>query len=129
MFSRQEITLATYLFWFEHIDDPNISITPEQIQNQYEEARTLLVAAPDLANRLRNSNSTTEEEIMSIFYDVGKEYFGSEKKELFRFFTLLYITLWGHKNGPRFGVFAKLFGKDEFADMIDEKINEAVNWI
>lgn len=55
--------------------------------------------------------------------------FGEEKVQLFRFFNLLYLLVWGKKNGPRFGTFAVMFGRSEFAELISSRMNEAKNWI
>lgn len=122
-------SLAAYIFNIEYYDDPNIEISRDEIQIRHNEANIFISAANDLIERLFQTDATDETEIMTIFYDVGKQYFGEDKKQLFRFFALLYMVVWGKTAGPRFGVFANLFGKNEFATLIRDRLSASINWI
>jgi lysyl-tRNA synthetase class 1 len=95
----------------------------------YAEARKFMPTVPDLVSRLRSTDASTSADIMVHFYDVGKQYFGEEKQQLFRFFALLYLVIWGKSAGPRFGEFAVLYGRDNFANLIEEKFAEAKTFI
>lgn len=122
-------TLSAYFFNIEYFDDPNIEVLREEIDNRHNEASNFIIASKDLIERIRNLESTEGVDIQTVFYDIGKQYFGEEKTDLFRFFEMLYMTIWERKVGPRFGVFAELYGKNEFADLIDERLDYAMDWI
>ena len=81
-------------------------------------------AMEDLAARLRAApDDATEgadgEALQTIVYAVGKEH-GFEP--LRDWFAALYQVLLGQTQGPRFGSFAALYGKDRTAAMIEERL-------
>lgn len=121
--------LSAYFFNIEYFDDPNVEISTAEITQRHNEAELFNRAALDLIARLRVLESTENVDIQTIFYDVGKEYFGEEKTDLFRFFALLYMTIWGRTVGPRFGVFGNLYGKEEFVELISTRLEASKNWI
>jgi lysyl-tRNA synthetase class I len=121
--------LAAYFFNIEYYDDPNVEITREEINRRHSEAATMIVALEDLINSLETINATDATEIQAVFYDVGKRNFGEGKEELRRFFSLLYMVLWHSTAGPRFGIFANLYGISDFISMIRARRDEALNWI
>lgn len=122
-------SLSAYFFNIEYYDDPNIEISRDEIQIRHNEAGVFISAANDLIDRLEKTEADNETDIMTIFYDIGKQYFGEDKKQLFRFFALLYMVIWGKTVGPRFGVFAILFGKNEFVALIRDRLSASINWI
>ncbi len=73
-------------------------------------------ALAELADYLENvSVSVTAEELQTEVYEIGKRH---PFPELKAWFSCLYETLLGQKQGPRMGSFIKLYGKDETAKLI-----------
>ncbi|QDH17590.1 lysine--tRNA ligase [Swingsia samuiensis] len=71
----------------------------------------------DLADELQKlQGDTSPAEVQDVVFEVGKRYF--EKSELRSWFGCLYEVLLGQKEGPRFGIFASLFGLPETVDLI-----------
>ena len=60
-------------------------------------------------------NQSSEEIIQSEVYEVGKEFNYTELRE---WFTTLYETLLGQKQGPRMGSFISLYGCDKTIELI-----------
>ena len=70
-------------------------------------------------------NNSPEELIQSEVYEVGKEFKYIELRE---WFTTLYETLLGQKQGPRIGTFISIYGCDKTIELIKMSINgELVN--
>ncbi len=77
-------------------------------------------AFKDLAERIRAADtSASGEELQNIVYAVGTEY-GFEP--LRSWFGALYEVLLGQKQGPRFGSFIELFGREETANLINKAL-------
>jgi lysyl-tRNA synthetase, class I len=77
-------------------------------------------AMADLASRYRDfSESPTGEALQTVTFDVGKTH-GFEN--LRDWFKALYEVLLGQEQGPRFGSFAALYGKDNTIRLIEEKL-------
>ncbi len=78
-------------------------------------------AMTDLAARYRGFNEPpTGEALQTITFDVGKTH-GFEN--LRDWFKALYEVLLGQEQGPRFGSFAALYGKDNTVRLIEEKLS------
>ena len=60
-------------------------------------------------------NDISEEIVQSEVYEIGKEYNYSELRD---WFTTLYETLLGQKQGPRMGSFISLYGCDKTVELI-----------
>lgn len=74
------------------------------------------VAIEDLAEALRAIPADADAEtIQTEVYEVGKRH---EFESLRDWFKALYEVLLGQSQGPRFGSFAALYGKDETVDLI-----------
>ena len=74
----------------------------------------------DLANRLRDAPADADgEALQTLTFTVGKAH-GFE--QLRDWFSALYQVLLGQPQGPRFGSFAQLYGKDDTAAMIEERL-------
>lgn len=77
-------------------------------------------AMADLANRLRSAAPTLPaNELQNIVFAVGNDH-GFEN--LRDWFQALYEVLLGQSQGPRFGSFIELYGKDATADLIDRAL-------
>lgn len=61
---------------------------------------------------------TMPNDVQNIVFEIGKRYF--EKSELRAWFGCLYEVLLGQTEGPRFGIFASLFGLKETVALIEE---------
>ncbi|GBR43453.1 lysine--tRNA ligase [Neokomagataea thailandica] len=71
----------------------------------------------DLADELAKLDvSTPPVAVQDVVFEVGKRYF--EKSELRSWFGCLYEVLLGQSEGPRFGIFASLFGLKETVELI-----------
>lgn len=71
----------------------------------------------DLATELEKLPAQTPPlEVQDVVFEVGKRYF--EKSELRSWFGCLYEVLLGQSEGPRFGIFASLFGLPETVALI-----------
>lgn len=79
------------------------------------------LAMRDLANRIRSAtDKTTAEDLQSIVYDVGKFH---NFENLRTWFQALYEVLFGQSQGPRFGSFIALYGREETATLIDHALS------
>ncbi|KXV54141.1 lysine--tRNA ligase, partial [Gluconobacter japonicus] len=71
----------------------------------------------DLATELEKLPAQTPPlAVQDVVFEVGKRYF--EKSELRSWFGCLYEVLLGQSEGPRFGIFASLFGLPETVALI-----------
>ncbi|MEM6780967.1 MAG: lysine--tRNA ligase [Pseudomonadota bacterium] len=80
-------------------------------------------ALEDLANRLENmAADATAEDLQTEVFSAGKEN-GYDKKELRNWFQAIYEVLIGQTQGPRFGSFVALYGKDKTVALIREALD------
>lgn len=61
--------------------------------------------------------------IQSAFYARAKAAFGSEKAEIKAFFEMLYWVMFQQPEGPRWGQFVVLTGKDLFIRTLTDRLN------
>jgi len=74
----------------------------------------------DLSAQLKTfADEPTPENLQTLTFSIGKEH-GFEN--LRDWFKALYEVLLGQEQGPRFGSFAALYGKDNTARLIDESL-------
>jgi lysyl-tRNA synthetase class 1 len=76
-----------------------------------------------LKNAIReiDSNSETiEEDLTTAIYEIGKKSYGNDK--LRDFFQMVYEVLMGQSSGPRLPIFVMLYGIENTAKAIEEKI-------
>lgn len=72
----------------------------------------------DMANTLANmSDNISEETIQSEIYEVGKRYY--QLTDLRYFFKAVYEILLGQSDGPRMGMFVKLYGRQNTINLIN----------
>lgn len=82
-------------------------------------------ALEDLAATLKTvPENASPDDVQNVVFEVGKRYFA--KPELRSWFGCLYEVLLGQKEGPRFGIFAALFGLKETIALIDEALARPV---
>lgn len=81
-------------------------------------AEKMDIALPELFHRLDQLPENVDPvAIQTVFYDVGKEYFGTEKEELRKFFEVLYMIFCQARTGPRWGNLAAIMGLRFFTDI------------
>ena len=51
-------------------------------------------------------------------YELGKKHYGTDKKELLKFFKMVYGVLLGAPSGPRLGEFICLYGQEKIVNII-----------
>ncbi len=77
-------------------------------------------ALADLATRIRSADEQADAEaLQTIVYSIGTDY-GFEP--LRTWFGALYEVLLGQSQGPRFGSFIQLYGREETARLIDKAL-------
>ncbi|AAW61643.1 lysine--tRNA ligase [Gluconobacter oxydans] len=79
----------------------------------------------DLADELAKlAPDTAPGDVQDVVFEVGKRYFA--KPELRSWFGCLYEVLLGQTEGPRFGIFASLFGLPETVGLIRDALARPV---
>lgn len=68
-----------------------------------------------------------EEAVQFIFYERAKAAFGEEKSSIREFFKMLYLVVLEKPDGPRWGQFVALTGRDEFLSRLRKRM-EAPFW-
>jgi len=77
-------------------------------------------AMEDLSAQLKSfAEEPSSENLQTMTFAVGKEHGFENLREWFK---ALYEVLLGQEQGPRFGSFAALYGKDNTARLIDESL-------
>ncbi len=97
---------AAFLFLHELIEDEKEAIHwGDRMQ----------IAVPDLLDRIEAlPPRTSDVDIQTVFYDVGKQYIGESKDELRKFFEILYCVCTGSRTGARWGMIVNIYGPDLF---------------
>jgi lysyl-tRNA synthetase class I len=104
--------------WFLPQPEPNIRTT-ETLQIFETHVKGLI---DDL------QHLTTEEDFQTAFYNRAKLAFGEDKASIRTFFQLLYLLIFQRPQGPRWGQFVTLIGKDEFCARLSQRINSPLSW-
>lgn len=79
-------------------------------------------ALADLANRLDAMPADANaEDLQTEVFSAGKEN-GYDKSELREWFSAIYEVLIGQSQGPRFGAFVEIYGKDETVALIRDAL-------
>lgn len=77
-------------------------------------------AMQDLAARLQNLNDVNgASDLQTLVFSVGKDHGFENLRE---WFQALYEVLLGQSQGPRFGSFIELYGKDKTAELIEKTL-------
>jgi lysyl-tRNA synthetase class 1 len=71
-----------------------------------------------LRDELANCQSNSAEDLQTVTFSIGKEF----EFELREWFKALYEILLGSSQGPRFGSFVALYGKEKTIELINEKL-------
>ena len=105
--------------WMENLINKSLNYYKDFVQpykNYRKPNENEILALQSLINRLNKlSNDTPEESIQSEVYEVGKEFNYTELRD---WFSTLYETLLGQKQGPRMGSFISLYGCDKTIELI-----------
>jgi lysyl-tRNA synthetase class 1 len=94
-----------------------------KIHKKYRQANELETKALlELIQEIKKMpESLTPEEIQTIVFSVGKNYY--PKEELRNWFKAIYEVVFGDEQGPRMGSFICFFGKQETVDLITKSLN------
>lgn len=114
--------ISAYFFFKDNIDDPNVELSKDEENALRMAAQTFVDACTELLEVLSSQTFDNELDAQTPFYDVGKKYYGTDKKELLSFFARVYLILFERKFGPRFGVFVLLLGQDAFIKMFRDRL-------
>ena len=60
-----------------------------------------------------------EEVIQALFYTHAKRAFGDDPKDIRRFFSMLYLLVFGRNHGPRWGQFVLIAGAEVFCARVE----------
>ncbi len=96
-------------------------VLPEKTYRAADERETNALKA--LATKLESlTDHLTAEEYMTEVFSAGKEQ-GYDKSELREWFQALYQILLGQDQGPRFGSFVQLYGREATIQLINDALN------
>lgn len=90
--------------------------TNENHKNQLQQLHT------QLQDFFKINQYASEEEIQNQFYAIAKN-IGYDKSNMKEWFLMLYQILFGQDHGPKFGSFIKIFGKDNFLELIKNQLH------
>jgi len=76
-------------------------------------------ALSDLAQRLRDTDATDADALQTITFDAGK---AAEFENIRDYFKAIYEVVFGLPQGPRLGSFAAIYGAEETAKLIEERL-------
>ena len=82
-----------------------------------QEREALIMLSKELDNFSIDIDS---ESIQTKVYEVGKS---AGFENLKKWFQAQYEVLFGQEEGPRIGSFIKLYGKDQYSDLIKQALN------
>lgn len=119
---RKVREIASYFFFIEYYYDNEKVLNEAEKDAYYKQATTFLEAINALENELievagftpGSNEALVEEKVQEAFYNIGKRFYGTEKKELLTFFRHIYMLLFGVETGPRIGTFANIYGVEAF---------------
>ncbi len=77
------------------------------------------VALTDLAARLRDTAETDGEALQTLVFSVGKDHAFENLRDWFK---AIYEVVMGQSQGPRFGSFVAIYGSDETANLIEQRL-------
>ena len=121
--------LSAYFFYMNNKDDPNAELSKEEELALKVAAQKFIDASTELLEILESQTYENEVDAQTPFYDVGKKYYGLEKKQLLSYFSQIYQLLFETKSGPRLGAFVFLYGKDNFLKMFRDRMNNPFYFI
>lgn len=114
--------ISAFFFYLNNVDDPNIELSKAEEQALRDDAQKFLDASAELLARMETEEYANEVEAQLPFYDIGKKYYGEEKKKLLSFFSQIYMLLFETKYGPRLGAFTYLLGREAFIARYRERL-------
>ena len=67
------------------------------------------------------TDTMDSEQLMTVFYDAGKSFYG--QPNLRTFFRDIYLVLTGRPDGARIGLLVNIWGCDQFRERITRRLN------
>lgn len=119
--------ISAFFFMIDNVDDPNIELSKADVARMHSEAEVFIAASEELLSRLENETYENDIEAQVPFYDIGKKYYGEDKKQLLAFFSQIYRLLFSTKNGPRLGVFTMMFGREALIERYRGRMNNPLS--
>ena len=125
--------LAAFLFLQDHADDPlevnfedRLTATVRANQNSINETDSYLQqgarleeSITELRLLLTNMDESVTD-VQTIFYDVGKKHYGTDKAILREWFRHMYLIMFQKNDGARWGKFVDIVGMDTFLEMLEK---------
>jgi lysyl-tRNA synthetase class I len=71
-----------------------------------------------------DSNESTSPQYMVPFYDAAKAAFDNDRTMIRVYFRMLYVLVLHTENGPRWGEFVDIYGRDQFIALVNQRITE-----
>ncbi len=110
--------VAAYLFLTENAEDVNAMLSEEDVAAYITRASNLIACC----NAINAMEEGSEKEMEAQIYEIGKKYYGTDKKILRNFFKDLYMLLFVKTDGPRLGVFVSLLGLENFKTRLNGRL-------
>lgn len=114
--------LAAFFSLIKYSDD-TFELECPSADEAYAHADNFIRAMKDVMSRLDDSMDETE--LMTQFYDVGKQYYS--KDTLREYFKDIYYVLHGSPDGVRIGNFVHIFGVEHFRNVMMERITSPLH--
>lgn len=101
-------------------------LQPDPVQGLRERVSTFETQARGLMEDI--SSLEGEEAFQFAFYERAKAAFGTDGASIREFFRMLYLVVLGQPNGPRWGQFVALTGRDEFVALLRTRLDNPL-WV
>lgn len=69
-------------------------------------------------------NESASAQYMVPFYDAAKAAFDNDRSMIRVYFRMLYVIVLHTENGPRWGEFVDIYGRDQFIQLVYQRVNE-----
>lgn len=111
--------LALFFYFWDYRNDPESPLLSEtEIQSAADEAQNFINAVDRLLFILMTNNYENEIDMQADIYEIGKSYYGTDKKDLLLFFKRVYQITSKSSGGPRLSNLIRIMGKEEFCRVI-----------
>lgn len=61
---------------------------------------------------------------MTVFYDAAKAAFDGDRGQIRVYFRMLYVLVFHREEGPRWGDFVDIYGREAFVNLLQTRISE-----
>jgi len=129
-YTTHQRQLGAFLFLKDFEDnsfDANFgeNFTPGEVESYLEQGVRLSESISELQTLLSVVDEDAEPvDVQTVFYDVGKKYYGTEKEVLREWFRHMYLVMFQKNDGARWGKFVDIVGMDTFLEMLEKYSND-----